>query len=171
MSLDDFRVRGEGAYPIIVDAENCKDTVSVLSDLAFSCEGELNGILTYIYQSVVTNKMNEDVAKVLEEIAVVEMTHLDMLMLAITDFGGDPKYIDDMRKPYSTTCIEYGTRLFDMLKQNIVAEEDTINNYKQAIGLVKNKSLKALFERIIKDEECHLKIFKYLLENVKFMSC
>ena len=171
MELDDFKVRSDGAYPEIENASNCPRTVDVLSELAFSREGELTGILTYIYQSTITNKTSSDIAKVLEEIAVVEMTHLDMLMLAICDFGGNPKYKDAMGVPFSSNYINYQGKLKDMLQENIANETEAIENYKRAIKLVENESLKKLFARIILDEECHLRIFKYLLDSVQFLSC
>ena len=58
-----------------------------------------------------------------------------------------------------------------MLEQNIIAETRAIENYSNAINKVSNESLKALFARIIEDEECHIKIFKYLKDSVQFLSC
>lgn len=171
MELDDFKVRDVASYPEIENSKDCQRTVDVIRELAFSSEGELTAILNYVYQSTVTNKIKDDVAKVLEEIAVVEMTHLDMLMLAICDFGGNPKYKDAMGVPFNANCIKYQGKLKDMLQANIIAETEAIENYKKGIKLVENESLKKLFARIILDEECHLKIFNFLLGSVEFLSC
>lgn len=172
MNLENFQVRKDTSYPEIVGAKNDPNTVAILKNLASSANAsELLGILTYVFQSVEADKSAEDIAKVLEEIAVVEMTHLDMLMHAITEFGGVAKYEDSMGRAFHTNYINYNLRLKDMLEQNIMAETRAIENYNNAIKKVSNDSLKALFARIIEDEECHIKIFKYLKDSVQFLSC
>lgn len=172
MDLNDFMVRSNEKYPEIVGANNDPNTVAILKNLASSANAsELTGILTYIFQSIVADKSAEEIAKVIEEIAVVEMTHLDMLLHAISSFGGIPKYDDSMGRPFNSNYITYNLRLKDMLDNNINAEMRAIENYGEAIKKVKNESLKALFARIIEDEECHLRIFKYLKDSVNFLSC
>ena len=44
------------------------------------------------------------------------------------------------------------------------------DNYKKAIDMVNNQSLKNLFLRIIEDEKLHIRVFNYLRDNVRFMS-
>ncbi len=170
MDLDDLKLRVDAPYPEITDATDDPNTVAVIKNLATSRDSELNAILIYTYQSVIADKTKEDIAKIFEEISIVEMTHLDMLMHAITDFGGVPKYEDAHGTPYATTNINYTMKLREMLLNNIRGEQQAIDAYNQAILRVKNESLKQLFARIIKDEELHKKAFKYILDNVSFMS-
>ncbi len=170
MDLDNLEIRVKTPYPKITGAKNDPSTVAILKNLATSRSSELSAILTYIYQSVIADKTHEDIAKLIEEIGIVEMTHLDMLMHAITEFGGNPRYEDAKGVPFSTTNINYATKLKEMLVNNIRGEEMAIEDYTRAIGLVRNDSLKSLFARIIEDEECHIRAFKYLLDNVNFMS-
>ncbi len=170
MDLDNLELRKHDPYPEIVDANDDKHTVAILKNLATAREGELTAVLQYIYQSVESDKVMEDVGKILEEIAIVEMMHLDMLMHAITDFGGVAKYEDSYGNYFSTNCLNYTIKLKDMLENNIRAENIAIANYTEAIKHVSNNSLKKLFARIIEDEQCHIAIFKYLLNNVKFLS-
>ena len=96
--------------------------------------------------------------------------HLDMLMHAITAFGGVPRYEDAQGNYFNTANLNYSIKLKEMLENNIKAESITIENYKIAIGKVKNQSLKDLFFRIIEDEERHIEIFKRIKDNVEFMS-
>lgn len=170
MNLDDLVLRLDAPYPEIVGATDDPSTVAVLKNLATSRESELNAILQYGYQAVISDKTAEDIAKVIEEISIVEMTHLEMLMHAITEFGGVPKYEDSRGVPYATTNINYTMKLREILLGNIRGEQMAIDSYTQAISRVKNESLKQLFARIIKDEELHIKAFKYILDNVTFMS-
>ena len=98
------------------------------------------------------------------------MIHMDLLMHAVTDFGGVPKYEDSQGNYFSTNCINYTTKLKEMLDHNIRAENMAINNYREAIKRVKNESLKNLFSRIIEDEEQHIKAFQQIRDNVRFLS-
>ena len=170
MNFDDIEVKVDKPYPQIVDAVEDGVTVSVLKNLASSRVGEVAGIFQYIYQSVIADKTNEDIAEIFEEIGVVEMVHLDMLMHAITLFGGVPKYEDAQGNFFNTANLNYSMKLKEMLENNIRAESIAIENYEMAINKVKNQSLKDLFYRIIEDEQRHLDIFKRIRDNVHFMS-
>ena len=93
-----------------------------------------------------------------------------MLMHAITQFGGNPKYEDAQGNYFNAGTLNYSMKLRDMLDNNIRAESVAIENYKMAINKVKNQSLKDLFNRIIEDEQRHLEVFKRIRDNVEFMS-
>lgn len=166
----DIRVRAEQDYPEIVDAKEDSQTVAILKNLAFAKEGELNAILTYIFQSTIADKSNPDVGRVFEEIAMVEMIHLSLLMHAITSFGGVPKYETANGYPFNCNQINYTTKLKDMLDLNIKSEQVGVENYKQAFTMVKNQSLKDLLERIILDEEKHIETLKHIRDTVQFLS-
>jgi len=170
MNFQDIEVKVNREYPEIVDASTDRETVTILKNLATSKTGELGGVLQYIYQSVISNKINEDISSIFEEIGIVEMMHLDLLMNAITDFGGIPKYEDAMGNPFNVSGLNYSLKLKDMLEKNIKDEQMAIMDYARAAERVKNPSLKALLERIKLDEERHLEIFKKILNNVTFMS-
>lgn len=170
MNFEDIKVKVAKPYPEIEGAQNDKTTVAVLKNLATSKESELSAILQYVYQSVIAGDIMPEVADIIEEIAVVEMTHMDMLMHAIVDFGGNPKYEDGMGYPFSPSKVNYSTKLIDMLNANIMGEEKAIEDYTKAITMVKNKSLMDLFARIIEDEKAHIEIFKKLKNNIEFFS-
>ncbi|MBE7076555.1 MAG: hypothetical protein E7374_01540 [Clostridiales bacterium] len=170
MNLDDLEVKINKPYPKIVGAYDDKMTVGILKNLATSRFGELGGVLQYIYQSVESDKSHEEIGQIFEEIAVVEMMHLDMLMHAITDFGGIPRYEDSQGNIFNTSMINYTQKLNEMLASNIADEKRAIEDYKMAIMKVKNDSLKNLLKRILEDEERHLEIFTYLKNSVNFMS-
>ena len=170
MNFDNIEVKVNQPYPDIVDAQTDQQTVAILKNLAFSNTGELEAVLTYIYQSVLADKTHADIADIFEEIAVVEMTHQDMLMHAITAFGGIPKYEDGNGNMFTTRYINYTLRLHEMLNNNIMAEEIAIRDYTEAAKRVKNQSLKDLFMRIILDEQKHLQVFKTIKDNVQFLS-
>lgn len=170
MNFDDLEVRIKKPYPELLNTGEDMKTVMILKNLASSRAGELAGVMIYIYQSVVADKTNEEIAEIFEEIGVVEMMHLDMLMHAITMFGGIPKYDDAQNNFFNTAGLNYSVKLKDMLENNIRAESVAIENYEMAIKRVENQSLKDLFKRIIEDEQRHIEIFKRIRDNVEFMS-
>lgn len=170
MNFNDVEVRVNKPYPEIENAQEDMTTVAILKNLAFFRGGEITAVLQYIYQSVIADKIKEEIAAIFEEIGVVEMIHLDMLMHAISLFGGVPKYEDAQGNYFNTANLNYSIKLKDMLENNIRAESVAIENYTMAIGKVKNKSLKDLFARIIEDEQRHVEIFKRIRDNVEFLS-
>lgn len=170
MNFEDIEVKINKPYPEIVDAKTDPQTVAILKNLAFSNVGELEAVLTYIYQSVIADKTHSDIADVFEEIGIVEMMHQDMLMHAITKFGGVPRYEDASGTCYTTRSVNYTHKLSEMLTNNIAAEELAIKMYTDAIARVDNQSLKDLFARIISDEKRHVEIFKAIKDSVQFLS-
>lgn len=170
MNFGEIEVKVNKPYPEIENAQEDIATVNILKNLANGRIGEMAGVTQYIYQSVVADKTNEEIASIFEEIGVVEMLHLDMLMHAITDFGGIPKYEDANGNFFNAGNLNYSMKLREMLDNNIRAESIAIENYEMAINRVKNQSLKALFARIIEDEKRHIEIFKKIRDNVQFMS-
>lgn len=170
MNFEDIEVKINQPYPEIVDAKTDPQTVAVLKNLTFSNVGELEAVLTYIYQSVIADKTHRDIADVFEEIGIVEMMHQDMLMHAITAFGGVPRYEDANGTYYTTRSVNYTQKLSEMLNNNIASEELTIKMYSDGINRVTNQSLKDLFARIILDEKRHVEIFKAIRDSVQFLS-
>lgn len=170
MELGNIKVRLDKPYPKILNATNDQMTVNILKNLAGSRTSELTAVLQYIYQSVIADKSADEIGAIFEEIGIVEMTHLDLLMHAITDFGGTPKYEDSQGNQFNSNYINYTVKLKEMLNNNILAEQRAIEQYNEAIKRVKNESLKELFRRIIQDEELHIKVFKYLKDSVEFLS-
>ena len=170
MNFEDIKVRIDSPYPEIINAKEDYDTVVILKNLASGRSGELKAVLQYVYQSVIADKTNNDIASIFEEIGIVEMMHLDMLMHAITDFGGNPKYEDGQGNMFNTGCINYSIKLKDMLDENIKAEQVAIEQYTMAISRLSNESLKRLLSRIIEDEIRHIEIFKTIRDNVRFLS-
>ena len=170
MNLENIIVKGNEPYPEIVGASKDLFTAGIIKNLATARVGELKAILQYNYQSIVADKIEEDIARIFQEIGIVEMMHLDMLMRAETAFGGDARYEDSQGNIFNTGLINYSTKLKDMLDYNLASEYKAIEAYQSAINRVKNESLKELFERIIQDEKKHIFALEYIKNNVEFLS-
>ena len=115
-------------------------------------------------------QVDENIAEIFEEISIVEMEHAQLLMDAIVEFGGIPKYINSKNQPFTTSYLNYDLKLKDMLENNIADEQQAIKEYTMYANMVTNPSLKALLLRIAEDEKLHLQTFKSLQNTIRFLS-
>lgn len=146
-------------------------TVDVKSNLAESKllmpsysgqNGELTAILTYCFQCYISPK-RPDLADALIGIAKCEMHHHKLLGDTIYKLGGYP--IMGARTYWNGSYANYTLDPKKFLQQNIMAEESAILNYERTILNLSDECVKMLLERIILDEEIHIKIFKELLKE------
>ena len=170
MNLDEIKLRTGTPYPEIVDAKACAKCVAVLKNLIAERGGELNSVLQFIYQSTVADSSDADLGELFEEIAITDMEHVGLLMHAIVDFGGDPKYETSNGVAFNANCVRYLTKLKDMLEYNIALIEQAKENYNTATQMVSNVSLKQLLTRIAEDKQKQLEALTYIKNTVKFLS-
>ena len=67
------------------------------------------------------------------------------------------------RTYWSGSFVNYTLDPKRYLRENISAEETAILNYERTVLALRTECVKALIERIILDEELHIKAFKELL--------
>ena len=89
---------------------------------------------------------------------------MELLGEAIVALGGYP--IIGGRTYWNGSYVNYTLDTKKFLRQNILAEENAILNYERTILNLSQDSLKQLLERIILDEELHIKLFKELLQTI-----
>lgn len=145
-------------YPDIkVEKENIEYAKLLMYPYA-SMVSEDTATHLYMYQSFI---LDNNIGKILENIAIVEMHHLEMLAKTINLLGLKPEYkSNDI--PWTSNYVNYNSNLKDILKINIEAETLAIKNYQNLIKVINDKYIKKMLERIIVDEEIHLKIFNDL---------
>lgn len=125
--------------------------------------GELSAITQYIYEHILY-KEKGDTSKLLLDIAIEEMRHLDILGTIIQRLGGKPEYIDSNKNLWSAKNVKYETKNFEeMVKYNIFSEEEAIQGYRKLIRYTNNMGLRRIFERIILDEKTHKEIFSRMI--------
>lgn len=129
---------------------------------------ELSAITQYIYHHFRLDDPYPDVAEVLRNIAIVEMSHLDIVGTLILKLGVDPQYytLANQKQKYWTAKppnINYAKSLCKILKVDIDAEKEAIRQYRETIRLIDDRQIDRIIERIILDEELHIKILKTIL--------
>lgn len=123
---------------------------------------ELTAINQYMHHHFMFDNKYEDLAELEECIAIIEMHHLELLAGTILLLGVDPKYrtiTNNSQTFWDATYVFYGTDICDRLAADIAAEKQAIKKYRKHHYLIDDIHIKILLERIIKDEEYHLKLF------------
>ena len=142
-------------YPEVTGS-NDPETVKMIKEDYAGSVSELSAITQYIFQNTTTK--DETFANAMLQIAIVEMTHLDMLGDAIETLGGTPSF-DNGKIFWNASNVDYTQDPAGMLRANIKAESGAIASYEKHASLTKNASMSALFLRIAQDEKLHLKFF------------
>ena len=126
-------------------------------------KGELTSVNQYIYEHI-DLKDKKDISKILLNIAIEEMYHIDILGEILVSLGEKPFFKDSNQIDWNTTNINYKIKdIKDAMKINISLEENAIIEYRQLMRYTNNMYLRRIFERIILDEKTHLEIFKEIL--------
>ena len=167
-----MKVKLDIPYPKVKVEEKNPYYADLLSEDYAGRTSETTATLLYSYQHFNTFDSNEEFSKIIEEIAIVEMKHLEMLGKTIKLLGREPIYktCEASRGDcvmWSASNIDYSTRLKEMLEVDIREESKAIKIYESHKKLIKDKYIKNMLDRIILDEKRHLEIFKSLYEGLK----
>ena len=133
---------------------------------------ELTASLLYSYQHFNTFDSNLEFSKIIEEVSIVEMTHLEMLGKTIKLLGKDPIYksCEALRGDcimWNSNSVNYTTNLKEMLKVDINSETEAIKTYEHHKKIIDDKYIKNMLDRIILDEKRHLEIFTEMYNKLK----
>lgn len=160
-----FQYADTAPYPKIeVSGQNRAYARAMLSNIG-SCDSEMSSVSLYFYNSVITEEYGGNIAECFHKISMVEMHHLDIFAKLSYLLGADPRlWIPGKRGPiyWSPACRQYPKKLPELLEYAISGERKTIEQYRQQALWIKDDCICAMLERIIKDEELHIKIFHEL---------
>ena len=129
--------------------------------------GELTSILQYTYEGI-TNETEKEMKKILQRIAIDEMKHLKILGEILIELGFIPFYMGSRNNKWCSDNVKYKFKtIYEMLEYNIESEKYAIKEYKKLIEITDCKCIKEVINRIIKDEENHIRILKAILYEYK----
>lgn len=155
-------------YPEIIVSKPNPMYVKLLLPNYSGIASEYTAISQYIYHKFKQFDINPKVASTIGGIAMVEMHHLDILATLIVKLGGDPRFFITRKGKcnyWDAKFVDYGCTLKEMLQFDINSEEVAIKNYKNTIKEISDENITKVIERIILDEELHLKLFKELYDE------
>ncbi|MGB8216588.1 MAG: ferritin-like domain-containing protein [Candidatus Methanoperedens sp.] len=121
---------------------------------------EIGVSVQYMWQHVMALGMKSpEIKDVFEDIAIEEMKHAEKIAERLFYLGGIPT-----TKP---TPIEVGKSLKEMIENDLQAENEAIEMYKEIIDMASEKgdsTTRLLFEEILTAEEEHKHTFTILLK-------
>lgn len=149
-------------YPAVqVVGQNHHYAALLLQDYA-GIAGELTAINQYIYHYITLQNSYPAIATAARHIAITEMHHFELLGKIIQLLGKSPAvHFPDYggMRYWSSKFVFYGGNIYDKLSCNIQHEADAIRSYRNRVRCIDDPGIQAVLERIILDEEHHLRLF------------
>lgn len=133
-----------------------KNIILLLDDYAGKVS-EMTAVCQYFHHYFVVNK--PDVAELLEEVAVQEMLHKELLGKELVAAGIDPRFYDSRKRYWVGNYVNYQYNVCSILQADIIAELEAIHQYYQHIQAIPISRVQMLLHKIIKDEVLHVQMF------------
>ncbi len=158
-------------YPSIDGVTKNTKLATVINPAYAGFHGEMTAILQYVYHGFYfENYGDEQTAKVLESIAIAEMTHIDILGSLILKLGQDPIFA--LRTPfnyqfYTAAAVTYSKTPQKMLLDDISSELCAIGDYTNMLKVIDDEKVSAVIARIRLDEELHVVALKERLASYR----
>ena len=157
-------------YPKLDQLQPDLCAAEIIAPAYASMSSELGAILQYLYHHFqYTERGMEKYATAMEDIAISEMTHFELLGTALIRLGVDPVFTARPPRRYdyfNTSRIAYSTYSQKMLLDDIQGERMAIAQYEDMICRLRNEEVAALIQRIVMDERLHVQILSGLLEEL-----
>ena len=157
-------------YPNIDNFKGSKKLGYKLKKAYCGRVSELSCITKYIYEHIYLENDLKEIKEVSRKIAIVEMHHLDIIGNMIKKCGLPPIYTYlnkvDNETYWESSLISYEIVLPKFLEENIQDEKKAIKLYQELIKEADDEVVTDILNRIILDEENHIKIFQAILNNL-----
>lgn len=163
----EYRFRDDAPYPPVTITEKNITYARYLLDNLGGRNSEMTAIAYYTYNAHKCEK-TEEIAHVFQQISIVEMQHLDFFA-ALADKLGEPPLLwtNCGRKKiwWSPAYTDYPSDLKRILLNATESELGTIDKYRDQVKHIDDPYICTILNRIICDEELHVKIFRDLYER------
>lgn len=157
--------KGNEPYPEMNNVKENRQFGRMLYNSYSGSVSELTTVLQYINENI-SSQTSQELKNVLIKIAIEEMFHLKILGDLLVKLGFIPYFMGSRNNKWCSDNVKYKFNCIDdMLKYNIEGEKLAIKEYKRLIENTDDNCVKSVLERIIKDEENHIRIFKSLLSK------
>ena len=126
---------------------------------------EMSAVALYFYSQLMTEK-EPVVAQTFHRIAITEMHHLAIFGEYAKLQGENPRLWSQTNngKFYWTPgYLNYFYDLKDILRNALAGEENAIRKYQNQLDIITDPYMIDSLQRIIVDEESHVKMFKWLI--------
>ena len=154
-------------YPSIDNITPDPQAAQIISAAYAGCGSELSAICQYMYHDFIYNKLDmQEYADTMEGIAIAEMKHFDILGNLLVKLGVDPVLTANPPKLcnwFNTSSLRYSTTPAKMLMDDIAGETAAVRGYEEMLACLKNEPVAAVIQRILLDEQEHIRVLGELL--------
>lgn len=153
-------------YPAITVQQPNMYYAELLIDDYAGMVSEFTAINQYLYHHYFFKEVDESLGELLDNVSINEMLHMEILAELIKMLGGKPVIRGGSSTAgtfWSGSFVFYGHTLCDQLNADIQAEHKAIAAYREHIRIIADSNIKAMLQRIILDEEVHIRLFNQAL--------
>lgn len=174
MDLSNVLFSDKAPYPPVEVCErNPQYAAAMLSNIG-SCNSEMSAVSLYLYNSLITKELFQDIAHCFHKISIVEMHHLNLFGELALKLGADPRLWNQDKgtmRYWCPGCNRYPCQIGPLLTNSLAGELEAIRKYEEQAQWIKDCKIKAILNRIIADEQCHVRIFKQLIAEINCEPC
>ncbi|MDR0841392.1 MAG: manganese catalase family protein [Christensenellaceae bacterium] len=157
----------EEPYPLLqISGKNPEYAYAMLGNVGGK-NSEMSAVASYFYSHIVTAE-HADVARAFHTISIAEMHHLEIFATLTRLLGADPRLWERQRglmRYWSPGYIHYPRRVDTVLRNALKEERDAIRKYEHQAKTIADPHIVQALERVLRDEESHVKTFERLLRQ------
>lgn len=131
---------------------------------------ELNQVITYTYQHLLTEGLDNEASRLFLDLATRDMTHFHTLGRLIRALGGDPGVTMRMRTPRVDLTEDASCRALPvvrrMLRQDMQAEAAGITELESLAAAARDEAVLSELREIIRDEREQYEALERLLREL-----
>ena len=131
---------------------------------------ELNQVITYTYQHLLTEGLDNEASSLFSELAGEEMTHFHTLGRLIRALGGDPGVTMRMRTPRIDLSGDASCRALPvvrrMLRQDLQTEVAGITELESLTAAARDEAVISELREMIREEREHYEALERLLREL-----
>lgn len=156
-------------YPPVRPTSRRPDYAQAMLSNIGSPNSEMGAVSLYFYNSVILQQKNEAIARCFHQISLVEMHHLDIFASLAFQMGLDPR-LWSLHGPHtrywSPSFNRYPRDLRALIENALQGELAAIEKYTRQANTISDSNIVENLNRIILDEQQHVKIFRNMLETI-----
>ena len=131
---------------------------------------ELNQVITYTYQHLLTEGLDNEASRLFLDLATEDMAHFHTLGRLIRALGGDPGVTMRMRTPRVDLTEDASCRALPvvrrMLRQDMQAEASCITELESLAAAARDEAVISELREIIRDEREQYEALERLLREI-----
>lgn len=158
-------------YPPVQVWDRNLGCAELLSNDYCGTVSELSAITQYINNENRLCLTDCGLSRMLLEIAMAEMMHLQKLGELIQLLGGEVDFAatqsNGVQLSWTPACLTIPRSPKKMLCADIQAEKDAIAQYRAHMNRIRDQCVIAVLERIVRDEEYHILLLQAALEKLQ----